>query len=64
MVALDGPNVLAMGASEDDFVGSLLNLHDRFPMALLAEDELLTFTGWKWWGHWARSCFCEERIPV
>jgi hypothetical protein len=34
-----------MGAGEDGFVGPLLNLHDRFPMALLAEDESLTVTG-------------------
>ena len=53
-VALDGPDVSAMGAAEDDFVGSLLHLHDRFPAALLAEDESLTLTGWKWW-EWRHS---------
>ena len=43
-MALNGPDVLATDASEDDFLGSLLYLHDRFPMALLAEDESQTLT--------------------
>ena len=46
-LALDGPDMSAMGAAEDDFVGPLLHLDHRFPVALLAEDEWLTFTGWK-----------------
>ena len=49
-MALDGPDVLATGAGEDGVFGALLNLHDRFPMALLAEDEALRFTGRRWWG--------------